>query len=100
MRPNPTANEHGVAIVAALLILMLLSFVAITMTDTTIFEKKMVRSEAIFKKAFYNAESAAFEGVQKLENEASPYELLAPLVSANTNADNYKLLKEADEEGE
>ena len=39
MKRKMIRNENGVVMVAALLILMLLSFVAITMTDTTIFEK-------------------------------------------------------------
>jgi len=95
---SPLNDEKGVALVAAMLVLLLLSFLAVTMTDTTISEKKMVRGEAIFKKSFYNAESAAFEGVQKLENEGDPAELLAPLVNDNTSADNYNLLKDADDD--
>lgn len=96
MKEKPNAplirSEKGVAMVAVMLILLLLSLMAVTMTDTTISEKKMVRSEAVFEKSFFNAESAAFEGAQKLENEGDPNELLAPLVEADTSSDNYELL--------
>ncbi len=74
-------NEQGTAIIAALLILMLLTFMAISATNTTISEKAMVRSEAIFEQNFYKAESAAMEGVQQLANATSPQNLLAPLSS-------------------
>jgi Tfp pilus assembly protein PilX len=80
-------NEKGVAIIAALLILMLLSLVAITFTDTTITEKAIVRSEAVFERAFYKAESGAMEGVQKLANESAVKELLPALDDATNNAD-------------
>ena len=59
-------NENGTAIVAALLILLLLTFVALTATDTTVNEKAMIRSEALFEQNFSLAESAALEGLQKL----------------------------------
>ena len=78
-------NEDGVAIVAVLLILMLLTFVGITATNTTTSEKKMVRSEAIFEKDFFLSESAAMEGVQKIANESTPEELLAPLIKPGAN---------------
>jgi hypothetical protein len=87
-------NEEGVAIISVLLILMLLTFIGITATKTTTNEKKMVRSEAIFERDFFLAESAAMEGVQKMANESTPEELLAPLIS--TGANNEGLLVSAD----
>jgi Tfp pilus assembly protein PilX len=78
-------NERGVALVAALLVLLLLSVLAITFNDTTITEKFVVRSEAIFERVFFKAESGAMEGVQKLANESSPNELLPALVGAGNN---------------
>ncbi|MBM9614428.1 hypothetical protein JWJ90_09000 [Desulfobulbus rhabdoformis] len=62
-------EEQGTAIVAALLILLLLTFVAISATDTTINEKAMLRSEALFEQNFSLAESAALEGLQKLASK-------------------------------
>lgn len=65
------ANEDGTAIVTALLILMLLSLVAVTATDTTVNEKAMVRSEAVFEQNFSQAESSALEGLQKLASKGN-----------------------------
>jgi len=92
------ANEQGTAIITVLLILMLLTFVAITSTNTVINEKAMVRSEAVFEKSFYLAESAALEGVQKMENEPKPEKLLASLVKNDTSASTYGLLYGEDTE--
>ncbi len=78
-------NQQGTAIISALLILMLLSIVAITATNTTTTEKSMVRSEAIFEKSFFLAESAAMEGLQKLANESDPNYLLSELVKNTTD---------------
>ena len=88
-------NDEGVAIITVLLILMLLTFVGITATNTTTSEKKMVRSESIFERDFFLSESAAMEGVQKMANESTPEELLAPLVKTVTTAKNYGLLVDA-----
>jgi len=66
---TPLRNQDGTAIVAALLILMLLTFVALTATDTTINEKAMVRNEAVFEQNFSLAESAALEGLQMLASK-------------------------------
>ncbi|GBE12614.1 hypothetical protein BMS3Abin13_00905 [bacterium BMS3Abin13] len=82
-------NEQGTAIIAALLILMLLTFMAIAATNTTISEKAMVRSESIFEQNFYKAESAAMEGVQQMTNATLPKNLLAALSKG-------KLLRSAD----
>ncbi len=71
-----TKNEEGVAIVAVLLILMLLTFVGITATNTTTSEKKMVRSKTVFDRVFLFAESAAMEGVQILAITPKPLKLI------------------------
>ena len=92
------ANEEGVAIITTLLILMLLTFIGITATKTTITEKKIVRSEAIFERSFYLAESAAMEGIQKLENESTPEELLASrIVAGVSNNDGLLVSTDANE---
>ncbi|WP_448874581.1 hypothetical protein [Desulfobulbus propionicus] len=62
-------NEQGTAIVSALLILLLLTFVALTATDTTMNEKAMIRSEAVFERNFSLAESASLEGLQKIASK-------------------------------
>jgi hypothetical protein len=91
-------NEDGTAIVAALLILMLLTFIALTATDTTINEKSMVRSEAIFEQNFSLAESSSLEGIQMLANQGKDQidELLvAKLTGTSENKD---LLMESESE--
>lgn len=87
-------NERGVAIITVLLILLLLTFIGITATNTTISEKSVVRSDSVFEQGFYLAESAALEGVQRLVNESDLDELLAPLVTASST--NFGLLYSAD----
>ncbi len=92
------ANEQGTAIITALLILMLLTFIGITSTRTTITEKSVIRSDAVFEKSFYLAESAALEGVQRLVNESTPDELLAPLIKPGvSNNDGLLVLADAKE---
>ena len=82
---NPLCSEKGTAIIVTLLILVLLTLVALTATQTTVTEKAAIRSESIFQQDFYLAESAAMEGVQRLENESSPQELLVPLLKSGAN---------------
>lgn len=79
-------NEKGVAVVVALLVLLLLSVLAVTFTDTTVTEKAIVRSEAAYERAFYKAESGAMEGAQKLENASAANELLPNVGGAVSNA--------------
>lgn len=88
-------NERGTAIITALLLLVLLTFIALTATDTAIKEKTMVRSEAVFEQNFSFAESAGLEGMQRLENQPKDKleELLpAKLTGASVNKD---LLRDA-----
>lgn len=81
-------SEEGVTIVTVLLILVLLTLMGVTATKTVLNEKKSVRSEAVFEQSFYFAESAALEGIQKLENESTPEELLVALLTpASKNKD-------------
>ncbi len=84
--PVPCANEQGVAIITVLLILVLLTIGGIVATKTVINEKRIVRSDAIFTQSFYFAESGSLEGVQKLENESAPEELLPNIGKLNKNA--------------
>ncbi len=92
-RASAIKNEQGTAIIAALLILMLLSFVAITSTDTTISETSMVRSATTFEQNLYKAESEAMAGVQQMTNRTKPQELLAALITVKPP--NYPLLRSA-----
>lgn len=95
---NAVDNENGTAIVSALLILLLLTFVALTATDTTMNEKAMIRSEAVFEQNFSLAESAAVEGLQKLasKNNDDIEDLLPKRMS--DSSDNADLLVGSDSE--
>lgn len=75
-------NQNGTAIITALLILMLLTFVALVATNTTIDEKAMVRSEAVFEQVFDLAESADLEGIQLLADASADCSLLANITGA------------------
>ncbi len=97
VRHRILGNDQGTAIITALLVVMLLTLVGITATNTTITEKAVVRSEAVFEQDFYLAESAAMEAVQKLENQTTAEELLPKLMEAG--AENEDLLTEAEEDG-
>jgi hypothetical protein len=74
-------NDDGTVIITALLILMLLTFIAFTATHTTRVEKAIVRSEAVTEQTFYLAESGAMEAIQKMENQDDPNNLLPDLLT-------------------
>jgi Tfp pilus assembly protein PilX len=77
-------NQNGTAIITALLILMLLTFVALVATNTTMDEKAMVRSEAVFEQVFDLAESADLEGIQLLADASADCSLQANVTGACT----------------
>lgn len=87
----PCDNEHGVAIITVLLILVLLTITGIVATRTVINEKQIVRSDAVFEQSFYYAEAASLEGVQKLDNETDSTELLPNMMKPTNN--NFDLIK-------
>ena len=62
-------NEEGSVIVIALLILVLLTIIGISGTNTTVTELGIVRNEAIYKQNFFRAEAAAVNAAQLLEDE-------------------------------
>ncbi len=88
-------DEKGVALVTVILILVLLTVIGVTATRTVVNEKRVIRSEAVFEQNFYNAESGALEGVQKIANENTHAELLVLVEPAVENAG---LLYKADSE--
>ena len=61
-------NEEGSAIVVALLILMVLTIIGISSSNTTMVELKIVRNDGIYKQNLYLAEAAAQEAVQRIWN--------------------------------
>ncbi len=98
---NTVTNESGTAIIATLLILVLLTLVSMSAIDTTTTEKAIVRSEAIFERSFYYSESAAMEGIQKMENvpvELARVNLLPELLKENPDSEFYNMIRNKNEE--
>ncbi|MGD9287929.1 MAG: pilus assembly PilX N-terminal domain-containing protein [Desulfobacterales bacterium] len=61
-------NEEGSAIVASLMILVILTIIGISATNTTSVELQIVRNDGIYKQNLYLAEAAAQEAIQRIWN--------------------------------
>ena len=61
-------NEEGSAIVASLMILVILTIIGISATNTTSVELQIVRIDGIYKQNLYLAEAAAQEAIQRIWN--------------------------------
>ena len=68
---NVVNNENGSAIVLAMLILVVLTVLGIASINTSSIELQIARNERIYQQNFYQAESAATEGAQKIEDSGS-----------------------------
>ncbi len=66
---SPLANENGSVIVAALFILVIVTILGVTATNTTTFEQQLAANDQYIKTAFYNADSAIY-GTAKLISQA------------------------------
>jgi len=64
-------NEDGAVLVIALIILVLLTLMGIAITTTSEFEIHIAGNERIYKENVYNAEAAAMEAAQIMEEAAS-----------------------------
>ena len=74
---NIVSNESGSAMVMAMVILAVLTILGISSINTSTIELQIVHNEKIYQQNFYQAESAAIEGVQKLEDVGSSDTALA-----------------------
>ena len=72
---HPQNNEQGSVIVIIMVILAVLTIAGMSTMDRTNVELQIVRNEATYRRNFYQAESAAVEGAQRMENEANSFEL-------------------------
>ena len=70
-------NEDGFVLVVGMMIMLVLTVIGFAATRTAIFEVQISGHDKISKKIFYNAEAAAYEGAQRLENENDPDNLKA-----------------------
>lgn len=68
-------NEQGFVLVASLMILLVLMIIGIAATNTTTIELQISGNDKLAKQNFYAAESAAYEGAQRLENEGTSDQL-------------------------
>jgi len=76
-------DNNGSALVLTMLILAVLTIVGISSISTTSTELKIVYNEKVYQRNFYLAESASYEGAQRLEVETDPDEL----IPSRTNLD-------------
>jgi hypothetical protein len=65
-------NEDGVVIIAALMVLVLLTIVGIASTNTSNTEIKIAAHELIYQMNFYQAEGATLEAMEAMEGETDP----------------------------
>ena len=65
-------NEEGVVIIAALMVLVLLTLVGIASTHTSNTEIKIATHELIYQRNFYAAEGATLEALDVMESLTDP----------------------------
>ena len=65
-------NEEGSVIVMAVMFMALLTIVGLAASNVSITEVQVVTSELIYQRNFYQAEAAAMEAAERLENLADP----------------------------
>jgi len=68
MMNNTINNEHGFVLITSLLMLTVLMIIGIAATNTTTIELQISGNDKLAKQNFYNAEAAAMECAQRLEN--------------------------------
>ena len=62
-------NEQGSAIVVAMLVLLLLTIIGAAATKNSLTEQAIVRNDLLYKNQLFNAEGAAMEAAQWIENQ-------------------------------
>jgi len=65
-------NEKGSAIIAAMMILVLLTIIGIAATNTSTYESQIIGNEHRYQIDFYVADSGWKEGAMWLENSGAP----------------------------
>lgn len=86
-------NEEGVVIIAALLILVLLTIIGIASTNISNTEVRIAAHEAIHQQNFYRAEGATLQAIDTMEGLANPETEDPPLAwMTQTEASSESLL--------
>ena len=65
-------NEKGTVIIAALMVLVLLTIIGIASTNVSNTEVKIAGHELIYQQNFYRAEGATLEALEAMENLVDP----------------------------
>jgi len=90
-------NEEGAVIIAALLVLVLLTIIGIASTNISNTEVKIAAHEAIHQQNFYRAEGATLQALDLMEGEADPEAADPPLAwMTQTLASSASLLDSGD----
>ncbi len=74
MEKDTIFREDGSVLIVALIFLVLLTLMGISATTTTNIELQIAYNEMTAKQNFYNAEAAAMESIQELENAGEEIE--------------------------
>ncbi|MFH1984686.1 MAG: pilus assembly PilX N-terminal domain-containing protein [Pseudomonadota bacterium] len=70
--PSLLANEDGSVIILALIMLVLLTLVGTSSTNTSIMEVQMAGNERVYKQNFFMAEATAMQTFQWIEDLGNP----------------------------
>jgi Tfp pilus assembly protein PilX len=92
-------SEDGFVLVLSLMVLVVLTLLGISATDTSVIEVQIAGNDNVAKMLFYNAESAAHEAAQRLQNERDENKLKAartPFVWLSEEAKTHDLLAGGD----
>jgi hypothetical protein len=76
-------EEGGVVIIGAIMILALLTIIGIASLTTSNTEVRIAAQESVYQQNFYNAEGAALETVELLENTSNPKTAGLPWIELN-----------------
>ena len=68
---DPLANEEGSVIILALIMLMLLTMMGTSATNTSTLEIQVAGNERNYKRNFFKTEAAALQGAQLVQNASS-----------------------------
>lgn len=66
MESSVLKNEKGVALVVALIMLIILTFIGISSISSSIFETRISGNERVGSSAFYAAEGGVFVGISRI----------------------------------
>ena len=84
MRATPLANENGSIIVVTLIMLVLLTLIGISSTNTSSTEVAIAANNQSYQVEFYLADSGWHQGAMWLENRAAPPTWVNSSASDNT----------------